>query len=148
MIRPAALPRGFRFAAVNCGLRKPPNLDLGLILAERPGGYRWRLHAKSSVAAPVVLTRDHLSAAASRIRAVIVNSKNANCATGPSGMTKSLRDRQEVAKAMDCAPETNFGLFHRRHRGPCACNESWRRFPVSCKLRPLAPKPSTDSLAP
>ena len=31
-----AVPRGFRFAAVNCGLRKPPNLDLGLIVADKP----------------------------------------------------------------------------------------------------------------
>ena len=32
----SALPRGFRFAAVNCGLRKPPNVDLGMILADEP----------------------------------------------------------------------------------------------------------------
>ncbi len=100
-----ALPRGFRFAAVNCGLRKPPNLDLGLILAEGPAVTAGAFTRNLVVAAPVVLTKRHLSKAASRIRAVIVNSKNANCATGPSGITKSLVTAKEVAKAIGCAPE-------------------------------------------
>ena len=30
----SALPRGFRFAATNCGLRKAPNLDLGVIIGD------------------------------------------------------------------------------------------------------------------
>src|ERR1700722_3304214 len=100
-----ALPRGFRFAAVNCGLRKPPNLDLGLILAEGPAVTAGAFTRNLVVAAPVVLTKRHLSEAASRIRAVIVNSKNPNCATGPSGITKSLATAKEVAKAIGCAPE-------------------------------------------
>jgi glutamate N-acetyltransferase/amino-acid N-acetyltransferase len=100
-----ALPRGFRFASVNCGLRKPPNLDLGLILSEGPAVTAGAFTRNLVVAAPVVLTRRHLSKAASRIRAVIVNSKNANCATGPSGMAASLATAKELAGAIDCDAE-------------------------------------------
>src|SRR5947208_3115451 len=79
----AALPRGFRFAAVNCGLRKPPNLDLGLILADEPAAAAGIFTQNLVQAAPVLLSREHLRANPSAIRAVIVNSRNANCATGP-----------------------------------------------------------------
>jgi glutamate N-acetyltransferase / amino-acid N-acetyltransferase len=101
----AALPRGFRFGSVNCGLRKPPNLDLGLILCDGPAATAGAFTRNLVVAAPVTLTRDHLRKAASRIRAVIVNSKNANCATGPTGIKASLATAEEVARTIECSPE-------------------------------------------
>jgi glutamate N-acetyltransferase / amino-acid N-acetyltransferase len=101
----AALPRGFRFAAVNCGLRKPPSLDLGLILAEQPSATAGVFTQNLLKAAPVLLCQRHLRLAAPRIRAVIVNSRNANCATGPAGMAASVATADEVARAMGCAPE-------------------------------------------
>ena len=105
LARATALPRGFRFASVNCGLRKPPNLDLGLILCEGPAAAAGAFTQNLVQAAPVVLTRQHLRKAASRIRAVIVNSRNANCATGPAGMNAALATAGEVARAIHCAPE-------------------------------------------
>ncbi|HEY1865456.1 MAG TPA: bifunctional ornithine acetyltransferase/N-acetylglutamate synthase, partial [Candidatus Acidoferrales bacterium] len=78
----SSLPGGFRFAAVNCGLRKPPSLDLGLIVADKPVAAAGVFTQNLVQAAPVLLSRQHLRKAASRIRAVIVNSRNANCATG------------------------------------------------------------------
>jgi glutamate N-acetyltransferase / amino-acid N-acetyltransferase len=100
-----ALPRGFRFASVNCGLRQPPNLDLGLILSEGPAVTAGAFTRNLVVAAPVVLTRRHLKKAGSRIRAVIVNSKNANCATGPSGLEASVATAKAVARTINCSPE-------------------------------------------
>jgi len=99
------LPRGFRFAAVNCGLRKPPNLDLGLILCDEPSAAAGAFTRNLVAAAPVLLCRQHLRSAASRMRAVIVNSKNANCATGPSGMASSVATAEAVARMINCSPE-------------------------------------------
>ena len=62
----SALPRGFRFAAVNCGLRKPPNVDLGLILADEPAATAGVFTQNLVQAAPVVLCREHLRKAAAR----------------------------------------------------------------------------------
>ncbi len=101
----SALPRGFRFAAVNCGLRKPPNLDLGLIVADEPLQAAGVFTQNLVQAAPVVLSRQHLRKAASRMRAVIVNSRNANCATGPAGTAAALQTAQELAQAIGCDTE-------------------------------------------
>jgi glutamate N-acetyltransferase / amino-acid N-acetyltransferase len=100
-----ALPRGFRFAAVNCGLRKPPNVDLGMILADEPAATAGAFTRNLVQAAPVVLCREHLSKAARGIRAIIVNTRNANCATGPAGLAAARVTAQEVAKNLRCAPE-------------------------------------------
>jgi glutamate N-acetyltransferase/amino-acid N-acetyltransferase len=100
-----ALPLGFSFAAVNCGLRKPPNLDLGLILADEPAVTAGMFTRNLVQAAPVVLCREHLRQAATRMRAVIVNTRNANCATGPAGMAASVATAQDVAKSIGCEAE-------------------------------------------
>ena len=99
-----ALPRGFRFAATNCGLRKAPNLDLGLIIADEEVAAAGVFTQNLVQAAPVVLCRRHLRKSASRMRAVIVNSRNANCATGEAGMAASEATAQAVARELGCDP--------------------------------------------
>ncbi len=101
----SALPRGFRFAALNCGLRKPPALDLGLILADQPAAAGGVFTQNRVQAAPVLLCKRHLQAAAGRIRAVIVNSRNANCSTGPAGMQAAEATAAAVAAVAGCDPE-------------------------------------------
>ena len=105
-----ALPRGFRYASVNCGLRKPPVLDLGLIVADEPVAAGGVFTQNRVQAAPVLLCKRHLLADNSRIRAVIVNSRNANCSTGVIGLPLKVhkilravpalaRDTERSAKA-------------------------------------------------
>jgi glutamate N-acetyltransferase / amino-acid N-acetyltransferase len=103
-----ALPRGFRFAATNCGLRKAPNLDLGLIIADEDVAAAGVFTQNLVQAAPVVLCRRHLRQSGSRMRAVIVNSRNANCATGEAGMAASEATAQAVARELGCDPEQVF----------------------------------------
>ena len=101
----SALPRGFRFAAVNCGLRKPPNLDLGLIVTDEPAAAGGVFTQNRVQAAPVLLCKRHLLAAGARTRAVIVNSRNANCSTGRAGMQAAEDTARAVARAAGCDPE-------------------------------------------
>jgi glutamate N-acetyltransferase/amino-acid N-acetyltransferase len=101
----SALPRGFRYAAVNCGLRKPPALDLGLILTDEPAAAGAVFTQNRVQAAPVLLCKRHLLAAGGCIRAVIVNSRNANCSTGPSGMQAAEATAAALARAAGCDPE-------------------------------------------
>src|SRR5262249_44797889 len=101
----SALPQGFRFAAVNCGLRKPPSHDLGMIVADAPVTAAGVFTQNLVKAAPVVLTQRHLGKARSGVRAVIVNARNANCATGSTGMLAAEATARAVAKQLDCAPE-------------------------------------------
>ena len=89
-----ALPRGFRFAAAACGLRRKNRLDLGVIIADKPCTAAGVFTRNLVKAAPVLLCEKHIAAAASRIHAIVVNSGNANCANGPAGMRASRATAQ------------------------------------------------------
>src|SRR5271169_5604632 len=78
----AAVPRGFRFSATACGLKKTGALDLALLSSDIPASAAAVFTQNLVVAAPVVLSRKNLRASKGRMRAVIVNAGNANCATG------------------------------------------------------------------
>jgi len=100
-----ALPKGFRYASAACGLRRKNRLDLGLIVAEQPAAAAGIFTRNLVKAAPVLLCQKHLKTAASRVRAIVVNSGNANCAVGPSGMRASLATAKSAAKAIRCKSE-------------------------------------------
>ncbi|MCP6769757.1 bifunctional ornithine acetyltransferase/N-acetylglutamate synthase, partial [Klebsiella pneumoniae] len=57
------------------------------------------------VAAPVVVSKSHLKASKGRMRAVIVNAGNANCATGTAGYDASVRTVEETSRRLNCAPK-------------------------------------------
>ena len=100
--QPAVLPRGFRFAATACGLKKNGKLDLALIVSERPASAAAVFTRNLVQAAPVVLSRAHVRASRGAMRAIIVNSGNANCSTGPAGLAGSRATVKEVARAIGC----------------------------------------------
>jgi glutamate N-acetyltransferase/amino-acid N-acetyltransferase len=56
-------------------------------------------------AAPVTLSRRHLAATGGQVAAVVVNSGNANAATGAAGVADALRMAELTAKGVGCAPE-------------------------------------------
>jgi len=104
----AALPYGFRFAATACGLKKTGALDLALLSSDVPASAAAVFTQNLVVAAPVVVSKHHLKASKGRMRALIVNSGNANCATGAAGYAASVRTVQETALRLNCRPEEVF----------------------------------------
>jgi glutamate N-acetyltransferase / amino-acid N-acetyltransferase len=101
----AALPRGYRFSATACGLKKTGALDLALLSSDVPASAAAVFTQNLVVAAPVVLSKRNLAASKGRVRAVIVNAGNANCATGPGGYTASVRTVEETARRLNCRKE-------------------------------------------
>ena len=101
----AALPRGFRFSATACGLKKTGALDLALISSDVLASAAAVFTQNLVVAAPVVISRANLKTSNGRMRAVIVNAGNANCATGAVGYAASLKTVQETARHLRCSPE-------------------------------------------
>jgi glutamate N-acetyltransferase/amino-acid N-acetyltransferase len=99
------LPKGFRYAAAACGLRRKNRLDLGVIIADQPCTAAGVFTSNLVKAAPVILCEKHISAAAARIRAIVVNSGNANCANGPAGMRASRATAKTSARALRCKSE-------------------------------------------
>jgi len=54
------------------------------------------------VAAPVTISKQHLRRSKGRMRAVVVNAGNANCATGPAGRAATEKTVAETAKRLGC----------------------------------------------
>jgi glutamate N-acetyltransferase / amino-acid N-acetyltransferase len=100
-----ALPRGFRFASASCGLKKrghTGSLDVALIVSDSPASAAAVFTQNLVQAPPVVLSRKHVQACPDAMRAVIVNSGNANCSVGPGGMVASQTTAERVAETLGC----------------------------------------------
>jgi glutamate N-acetyltransferase/amino-acid N-acetyltransferase len=102
----APLPRGFRAAGIRCGIKaKPDALDLGLLLSDEAAP-AWALFTKNRLhGAHIEVCRDHLARGGGLVRAVLVNSGNANCATGPEGVADARRLCATLADRVGCPSE-------------------------------------------
>ena len=99
------VPRGFSLAGVHCGIKKnPAKEDLSLVLIDRPATAAGVYTQNKFPAAPVQLDRDRTPSAA--IRAVVINSGNANACTGQRGMEDAVTMCRNVASSCDVEPES------------------------------------------
>jgi len=87
--------KGFRFSAVEAAVKKPGRLDLALILSEVPAAVAAVFTTNRVKAAPVLLSMQH--AAGGAVRALVVNSGNANACTGAQGMADAAETARLVA---------------------------------------------------
>src|SRR5215469_7306487 len=100
-----ALPRGFRFASGSAGLKKKGHTgvrDVAMIVSDPPASAAAVFTQNLVQAPPVVLSREHVRASAGAMRAVIVNSGNANCSVGPEGMVAARKTADRVAEILGC----------------------------------------------
>jgi len=89
-------PQGFLASAVAAGVKKADGkLDLGLLYSTRPSIAAARFTTNVVKAAPLLLSQAHLETSGGEIRAIIVNSGNANACTGEAGM-KVARQMAEL----------------------------------------------------
>src|SRR6266478_411612 len=103
-----ALPRGFRFSAASAGLKKrghTGSLDVALIVSDPPASAAAVFTQNLVQAPPVILSREHVRASAGAMRAVIVNSGNANCSVGPGGMVASRATAKCVGELLGCSAQ-------------------------------------------
>ena len=87
--------QGFKASAVKAGLKKDKGLDLALIFSERETAVAGVFTTNKVVAAPVILTREHIKSG--RARAIIANAGNANACTGKAGFNDARRTAELVA---------------------------------------------------
>jgi glutamate N-acetyltransferase/amino-acid N-acetyltransferase len=86
----APLPQGFRAAGAAAGIKPSGGLDVGLLVSDSEETTSAARFTRSGTAAPPVLvTRDR--ARLDALKAVAVNSGNANAATGGRGMDEAAR---------------------------------------------------------
>jgi glutamate N-acetyltransferase/amino-acid N-acetyltransferase len=104
-LSPAELAPGFRAGAAACGLKGGGKTDVGVIAcdAERVSS-ALLLTRNAAAAAPVRVCREELDARA--VRGVVVNSGNANAATGEQGYADALEMRDAAAAALSLPPRS------------------------------------------
>jgi glutamate N-acetyltransferase/amino-acid N-acetyltransferase len=99
---------GFVAAGVHCGIKDDPEaLDLALVATDpvHPVTAAAVFTSNRATAAPVQVTRAHLAATGNRAAAVVLNSGNANAATGEAGRNDAVRTCALVAEGLGCGTE-------------------------------------------
>jgi glutamate N-acetyltransferase/amino-acid N-acetyltransferase len=94
----AQLAPGFRAAGVACGLKGGGETDLGLLVCDAPEvASAMLLTSNAAAAAPVRVCRERCNAGT--VAGTVVNSGNANAATGEQGYRDALAMRDAAAEA-------------------------------------------------
>lgn len=97
-------PGGFVAAGTHCGIKPSGDPDLALVASAdgRPVTAAATFTANKMTAAPVQISAAHLRASAGRAAAVILNSGNANAATGAPGRADAEAMCAAVAADLGC----------------------------------------------
>ena len=103
--RGVTFARGFSAGAVAAGVKHAgtSRLDVALIVSDRPATAGAVFTTNQVIAAPCVVTRRHV--AGGRLRAIVVNSGNANACTGAQGERDAVAMATAAAARLGCAPE-------------------------------------------
>jgi glutamate N-acetyltransferase/amino-acid N-acetyltransferase len=98
---------GFVAAGMACGVKQSGAADLALVATQDGAAVAAAavFTANRATAAPVLATRDHLAASGGRAAAVILNSGNANAATGATGRGRAERMCAAVSAELGCSVE-------------------------------------------
>ena len=93
---------GFKMAAVAAGIKAGGALDLALICSDKPAIAAAVFTQNTFIAAPLVVSKQHLRETDYRVRALIVNSGNANAATGGAGIQAARDTAMAIASQIGC----------------------------------------------
>jgi glutamate N-acetyltransferase/amino-acid N-acetyltransferase len=100
------LPAGFKAAAVHCGIRaRRTKVDLGLICAAEAFPAATVFTTNRLTGAHVTVCREALARSGGKVRALLVNSGNANCSTGEEGLENARRVQRALSEIVGCPPE-------------------------------------------
>jgi glutamate N-acetyltransferase/amino-acid N-acetyltransferase len=95
--------KGFVAGGVHCGIRKNGRRDLALVRSLVPTTGTAMFTTNRFLAAPVVVSREHLEVA--QPQAVVANSGVANAATGRQGVADARATAVETARLLGIEPE-------------------------------------------
>jgi glutamate N-acetyltransferase / amino-acid N-acetyltransferase len=96
-------PKGFVASGVHCGIRKNDKRDLAIVRSLEPATGAGMFTINRVQAAPVTVCKEHLDAA--EPQAVVVNSGNANAATGANGIAHARATAATAAQLLGVAQE-------------------------------------------
>ena len=94
------LPKGFSFSSTAAGIKASGRADLALVTCSARTKAAAVFTRNRVMAAPVQVGRASLNRTRGSLRALVVNSGNANCATGVAGIAACQQVCREVAKRL------------------------------------------------
>ena len=97
-------PAGFKASGIAAGLKVSGALDMAMIHSDTAANFSAAFTSCVFAAAPVRLGRESV-ANQKTLRAVIVNSGNANACTGQAGMERAREMRELTAQELSIQPE-------------------------------------------
>ena len=95
--------RGLRIGVTEAGIRKANRKDLTVVLIDEGASVSGVFTQNRFCAAPVQICREHI-ASPSGIRAMLINTGNANAGTGEDGRARALRTCTALAGKLNLAP--------------------------------------------
>jgi glutamate N-acetyltransferase / amino-acid N-acetyltransferase len=96
---------GFRAAGISAGIKANGNPDLALIVSDTVAQVAAVYTTNKVLAAPVVVSKEHLARSGGKARAIVVNSGCANSCTGDTGMRDARTMAEETARLVGCPVE-------------------------------------------
>ncbi len=94
---------GVRIGVTEAGIRKANRKDLTVVLIDAGASVSGVFTQNRFCAAPVQICREHL-ASDGGVRAMLINTGNANAGTGEDGRARALRTCVALARKLDIAP--------------------------------------------
>ncbi len=94
--------KGIKAAGINCGIKKQKK-DIALILSEVPCNAAGTFTLNKVIAAPLVVSKNIIKQQ-NKVKAVLVNSGNANACTGTNGFSNALDAQSYCAKKLSINP--------------------------------------------
>ncbi|MDE2027020.1 MAG: bifunctional glutamate N-acetyltransferase/amino-acid acetyltransferase ArgJ [Candidatus Omnitrophica bacterium] len=96
-------PKGFLANGLSAGIKRSGKPDLGVIVSEVPAVVAGVFTKNSIKAAPLIVSMEHIKKGIGR--AVLVNSGNANCYTGETGLKYAYGSTQMASQLLGVKPE-------------------------------------------
>ncbi|MBO0986170.1 bifunctional glutamate N-acetyltransferase/amino-acid acetyltransferase ArgJ [Delftia sp. SD018] len=96
---------GVRIGVTEAGVRKANRKDLSVFLLDEGASVAGVFTQNRFCAAPVQVSREHLVQTAGAIRAMVINTGNANAGTGADGLARARRTCSDLATLLQLKPE-------------------------------------------
>lgn len=128
---------GFQASGIASGIKSNNELDLALITTEdrKPVAAAGVFTSNKMTAAPVLVTRKHLEITGGAASAVVLNSGNANAATGEQGLLDAEQMCQLTAQGIGCDPSEVL-----------VCSTGWIGYPLPMEAVTFGITNAIDSL--
>jgi glutamate N-acetyltransferase/amino-acid N-acetyltransferase len=104
MEEPITTIQGFQAAGIAAGIKQSGNKDLALIFSDSECSAAAVFTQNTFAAAPVIVSKEHLAADPETIKAIIINSGNANACTGDEGLTNARTMTESIAIQFSIRP--------------------------------------------